>query len=245
MSQRGIGKSVRIMGAGAAAAAAAYATVAGVTWSRYGRMRESRVGERDELLDSFMPRYEVLERHHIEVAAPAALTFAAAREQDLLRLPLVRLIFKTRELVLRADPPDRPQPRGLLEAVQELGWGVLAERPDREIVMGAVTKPWEANVTFRAIPPADFASFCEPGFVKIAWTLRADPTSASTSVFRTETRAIATDDQARTRFRRYWTFASPGIWLIRRLSLAPLKREAERASRATGASPSGAAPRLI
>src|SRR6187200_1105933 len=106
MSQRGIGKSVRIMGAGAAAAAAAYATVAGVTWYRYGRMRESRVGERDELLDSFMPRYEVLERHHIEVAAPAALTFAAAREQDLLRLPLVRLIFKTRELVLRADPPD-------------------------------------------------------------------------------------------------------------------------------------------
>jgi hypothetical protein len=234
MSQRGIGSPVRIMGAGAAAAAAAYATVAVVTWYRFGRTRESRAGERDELLDAFMPRYEVLERHHIEVAAPAALTFAAAREQDLFRLPVVRLIFKTRELVLRADPPDRPQPRGLLEAVQELGWGVLAERPDREIVMGAVTKPWEVNVTFRAIPPADFASFCEPGFVKIAWTLRADPTSTSTSVFRTETRAIATDDHARTRFRRYWAFASPGIWLIRRLSLAPLKREAERASRATG-----------
>ena len=167
------------------------------------------------------------------MAAPAALTFAAATEQELLGLPLVRLIFKTRELVLGADPPDRLQPRGLLAAVRELGWGVLAERPDREIVMGAVTRPWEANVTFHAIPPADFASFSEPGFVKIAWTLCADSTSARTSVFRTETRAIATDPSARARFRRYWAFASPGIWLIRRLSLRPLKRAAECASRAS------------
>lgn len=224
---------MRVLGAGTAAAAAAYATLAGVTWCRYGRPSAPRAGERDELLDSFMPRYEVIERHQIEVAAPATLTFAAATEQDLLGLPLVRLIFRTRELVLGADPPDRAQPRGLLAAVRALGWGVLAERPDREIVMGAVTRPWEANVTFRGIPPAEFASFSEPGFVKIAWTLRADPTSARTSIFRTETRAIAIDQYARARFRRYWAFASPGIWLIRRLSLGPLKHAAERVSRAS------------
>jgi hypothetical protein len=221
---------LRMLGAGAAAAAAAYATVAGVAWYRYGRTSESQADEQDELLDSFMPKYEVLERHHIRVAAPAELTFAAAREQDLLHIPLVRLIFKARELMLGADPPDRPQPRRLLAAVQELGWGVLAERPDREIVMGAVTRPWEANVTFHAIRPADFAAFSEPGLVKIAWTLRADPVTARTSVFRTETRAVATDGHARARFRRYWAFASPGVWLIRRLSLGPLKREAERRS---------------
>ena len=228
MSQRGVGSSVRVMGAAAAAAAAAYASVAGVIWYRYGRTPAPRADERDELLDSFMPEFEVLERHHIDVAAPAALLFAAAREQDLFHLPLVRLIFKTRELVLRADPPGRSQPRALLAAAQALGWGVLAERPDREIVMGAVTRPWEANVTFRAIPPADVAAFCEPGFVKIVWTLRADPITAQTSVFRTETRAVASDASARARFRRFWAFVSPGIWLIRRLSLDPLKREAER-----------------
>ena len=181
----------------------------------------------DQLLDIFMPEHDVVERHHIHVNAPAALTFAAARDQDLLHIPLVRLIFKAREFALGAEPPDRPQPRGLLAAVRELGWGVLAEQPDREIVMGAVSRPWEANVTFRAIPPADFASFSEAGVVKIAWTLRADPVTARTSIFRTETRAVATDEYARARFRRYWAVASPGIWLIRRLSLAPLKRSAE------------------
>lgn len=199
-----------------------------MTWYRYGRLPEADDPERDELLDRFMPVYEVVERHHIRVAAPAAVTLAAAREQDLLQLPLVRPIFKARAVILGATPDDRPQPRGLLAATQALGWGILADVPDLEIVVGAVTRPWEANVTFRALPPNEFAAFSEPGFVKIAWTLRADPVAGEASIFRTETRAVATDPSARARFRRYWAVASPGIGLIRRLSLRPLKRDAER-----------------
>ena len=59
--------------------------------------------------------------------------------------------------------------------MRAMGWGVLAEIPGREIVMGAVTQPWEADVVFRPLPSAEFAAFAEPGFVKIVWTLRADP----------------------------------------------------------------------
>lgn len=222
-----------VLAAGVGIAASAYGGYAAVTWYRYGRIPHTDDSERDELLDRFMPVYEVVERHHIRVAAPAALTLAAAREQDLLQLPLVRPIFKAREVILRATPDDRPQPRGLLAATQALGWGVLADVPDREIVVGAVTKPWEPNVTFQALPPDDFTAFPEPGFVKIAWTLRADPEDGEASIFRTETRAVATDASARARFRRYWAFASPGIALIRQLSLRPLKREAEQRARVT------------
>ena len=39
---------------------------------------------------------------------------------------------------------------------------MLAEIADCEVVVGAVTKPWEANVTFRSIAAADFAAFNEP-----------------------------------------------------------------------------------
>jgi hypothetical protein len=91
--------------------------------------------------------------------------------------------------------------------------------------------PWEPNVTFRAVPPEEFAGFSEPGYVKIAWTIRADVINAAESVFRTETRAIATDADARKKFRRYWSFFSPGIILIRWAVLAPVKREAERRAR--------------
>jgi hypothetical protein len=223
--------SLRALATGLGAAAGAYCAYAALAWCRYGRPAPPNADERDELLDRFMPRYDVVERHHIPVAAPVAMTLAAAREQDLLQSALVRAIFKTRERVLRAVPDDREQPRELLAAMRSLGWGVLADAPGREIVMGAVTKPWEANVRFRALRPDEFRSFSQPGFVKIAWTLRADPVDAGTSVFRTETRACATDATARVRFRRYWAFASPGIALIRRLSLAPLKRDAERRAR--------------
>jgi len=120
------------------------------------------------------------------------------------------------------------RPTGLFALTQSLGWRVLAEVPGREVVMGAATRPWEANVTFRGVPPDEFAAFDEAGYVKIAWTLRADPLSPIESVFRTETRVIATDATARAKFRRYWSLVSPGIIAIRWVMLQPVKREAER-----------------
>jgi hypothetical protein len=218
----------RALAVGAGAAIGAYSLLAGAAWLRYGRPSAPDRDECDDLLDRFMPKYDVVERHRIGVAAPAHVTLDAASEQDLLESGLTRAIFKAREAILRASPLEPRPPRGLLAAVQAMGWGVLAEVPGREIVLGAVTRPWEANVTFRALPPDEFAAFSAPGFVKIAWTLRADAIGAQTSMFRTETRAVATDAAARYLFRRYWAFFSPGIALIRQLSLGPVKREAER-----------------
>jgi hypothetical protein len=209
-------------------AAGAYAGYAGVTWLRYGRPAHARSRDLDPLLDRFMPVYDIVERHHIGVAAPADVTFAAACEIDMQRSPIIRAIFRAREVILGSEPDTAARPHGLLAWSKSLGWGVLAETPDREIVMGAVTQPWKANVLFRPLSPDAFTTFNEPGFVKIAWTLRADATGSTESVFRTETRAVATDVMARTRFRRYWSLLSPGIIVIRRMMLQPLKAEAER-----------------
>src|SRR5687767_10493152 len=164
----------RWLAAGVGVTAAAYGAYVGMTWYRYGAAAPPGPEEQDPLLDRFMPSYDVVERHHVRIAAPPAVTLAAAREVNLQGSPLVRAIIRAREVILGATPDNRPRPRGLLAEVQSLGWGVLEEVPDREIVVGAATKPWEANVTFRALPPDQFAAFSEPGYVKIAWTLRAD-----------------------------------------------------------------------
>jgi hypothetical protein len=220
--------ATRVFAAAAGLSVAAYAAYVAHSWRTYGNPPAPKADEMDDLLDQFMPEYDVVERHSIVIAAPSAVVLEAARKQDLLELPLVSAIFKVRELALGAAPGDPLQPRGLLAAVQSLGWGMLAERPGREIVMGAVTRPWEPNVTFRALSPKQFAAYRTPGEVKIVWTLRADPAGDGHSVFRTETRAEATDPVARDRFRNYWSFVSPGVFAIRWLSLQPLKREAER-----------------
>jgi hypothetical protein len=208
--------------------AATYGLYAAAVWLRYGQHAEPRADERDPLLDMFMPRYEMVERHHVEIAAPTEIVMAAAREMDVAQSPISRAIFKARQLAMGAAAEGARASRGIIEETMALGWGVLADVPGREIVMGAVTKPWHGDVKFVAVPPDRFASFAEPGFVKIVWTLRADPIGPSASIFRTETRVLATDADARARFRTYWAFVSPGIWLIRRMTLGPLKADAER-----------------
>lgn len=214
---------------GAALAATGYAAYAANSWLRFGRPRRPQsLVERDPFLDISIPRYDVVERHQISVDAPAEVTLDAALDLRLVDSPVVRALFKMRELSLGGKPPAVQLRGGLRESARALGWGVLAEDPHHEIVFGAVTKPWEPNPVFRAVAPEAFEAFAEPGFVKIVWTLRADPAGSDRCVFRTETRAIATDAEARSKFRRYWALFSPGVLLIRHLMLGPVKWEAER-----------------
>ena len=223
----------RLAAIGASVAAGGYAVYLAAAWMRYGRIRQTRGDGHDLLLDRFMPTYDVVERHEIDVNAPAAVTFSASHDLDLQQSTLIAAIFKAREAILggAADMTDRP--RALVAWAKTLGWRTLADVPDREPVMGAVTRPWEANVVFRPVPSEQFAAFDEPNWVKIAWTLRVDSVSVDRSVARTETRAVATDATARRMFRRYWSLFSPGITLIRREALRLVKGDAERLARAS------------
>jgi hypothetical protein len=232
------GRIIRWSAAGLALAGGAYAAYAGVAWSRYGHgPAPAAPRDRDELLDRFMPRYDVAQRHQIRVAASPAETVGAAWRTDLLESPVVRGIIRAREVILGAGPAARRAPQGFLAEMQALGWGILTEVPGREVVVGAVTQPWKAAVVFRALPPEEFAAFAEPGYVKIAWTLRVDPIGATHSVFRTETRVAATDSSARATFRLYWSAFSPGMALIRLVLLRQVKRDAERSERNADAAP--------
>ena len=215
--------SALVLGAGLAAAG--YASL--VAWNRlrYGKVCREELGG---LLDRFIPSPEILEHHHVRVAAPADVVMEAARELTLLESAVVRAVFKMRELALGGEPGTRQHPGRLLDQARSIGWVVLAEHLDREIVLGAVTVPWVANPVFRSIPAAEFEAFREPGYVKIIWSLRAEPLDSGHSVFHTETRASTTDPQAREKFRRYWSFVKPGVALIRLAMLLPIKRDAER-----------------
>lgn len=227
--------------AGAAALAVlGYAAWAGTSWARFGHATRARTSEdEDTLLDGLMPLYDIVERHHVRVAAPAEVTLGVARDMNVFDSPVVRAILKGRELMLGSSP--RPEgvalPPGLVPAALRLGWGVLSDAAGREIVLGAVTRPWEPDPVFRDLLPRDFAAFAEPGYVKIVWTLRADPREDGTCVFRTETRAVATDVDARAKFRRYWALVSPGVSVIRRMMLEPVRIEAERRARVAADGP--------
>jgi hypothetical protein len=222
----------RLFRCGAAAAGAGvlgFGAWSALAWARYGQV-DPRRHPPDELLDRFLPNPEVDEYQHIKVRAPAAITLAAAKETDLQSAPVAKAIFWLRAVpaLLRGEP-FRPQgSKGIVAETLGLGWGVLAEVPDRQIVIGAYTQPWHEQVTFHPLPREEFARFDQPGYVKIVWTLGAEPLGPNTSLLATRTRVVATDPEARRRFRRYWAPMSAGIILIRYAGLPRMRKEAER-----------------
>jgi hypothetical protein len=214
---------------GAGIAALGYAGLIAYHRARYGTFADT--GDDSPLLDRFIPSPEVVEHHRVQIAAPPEIVLSTARSLELMNQRLVRVIIKARELALGGKPDARRHPAALIPQMQSIGWVILAERAGREIVLGAVTRPWDAAPVFRSIPPSEFTAFREPGYVKIAWTLRAEPLDHGESMFHTETRVATTDADTRKRFRSYWSYVAPGVELIRLAMLRPLKKAAEKGHR--------------
>ena len=78
--------------------------------------------------------------------------------------------------------------------------------------------------------PEQFASFEDPGFAKIATSLRVDAYGNDASILTMETRVAITDDTSRRRFRRYWLVIGPLSSLIRRMALRQLSTELRRST---------------
>jgi len=212
--------------------AGAYAGYAASAWLQYGRAKKRSRG--DSLLDAVMPDYEVSVHNRIAVDAPATVTFDAMRTTGFQHAPVVRALLRSREALLRANHVEVALPHGLLEQMTSLGWAVVAETLNRELVLGTVTQPWKPNPVFRAIAPSEFTGFSEPGYAKIAVTLRVDELTQQRCDVHTETRVATTDPMSREKFRRYWALLSPGIAMIRLVLLQQIKREAERRARISG-----------
>lgn len=181
-------------------------------------------------IDRYVPQCDIRECHDVDVHAPAWLVFDVAEHFDVEELLPVRAIFWLRTKLFGL--PYKRMNKSLVEATTELGWGRLSYTPQREIVMGAVTQPWVGDVKFRGIAHDRFEEFDEPGLVKIAWTLEADALGAARTRFRSQTRVLATDAEARKKFAAYWRKFGAGIVAIRYFAGRAIRREAERRFRA-------------
>ena len=181
-----------------------------------------------------MPEPDVRERHSTVIKAPAAVVWATAETFDFQSVSFIHGIIRLRQLLLRSSPVER-KPQPFLQEALATGWGVLARTPGSLFVAGAQCQPWLADVTFTPIPVADFLAYREPNRVKIAWTMEVESLGPASAQFATETRAVATDPEARKRFRRYWRWARFGIVAIRWFMLPAVRKQAERTWRAQSA----------
>lgn len=184
---------------------------------------------RDVLIDDFMPTFDVSERHHTMVQAPADRAFEATRGVDLARSRAIRAMFAARgiPLLIRGRRPVRRSMT--LDDLVRAGFVWLGEDLDRELVLGIVGKFWRPTGGVRRIDPSEFVAFDEPGVAKAAWNFRVIPDGDERSFVITETRVRVPDETSRRKFLLYWAVIGSFSGLIRKQALALVKADAERA----------------
>jgi hypothetical protein len=172
------------------------------------------------LIDGVLPAYDVASSHAIAVRATPRDVMAAVRRLDLSTSRLTALLLRLRGLPSRALTFD-----GLLR----MGFTIVGERPDREIVLGLVGRFWTIDGDLRRLSSEAFLAFEEPGTARAAWVFRVEPSGEGATRLVTETRVRCADAATRRRFRVYWAVVAPFSGLIRRAALRAIRDDAERA----------------
>ena len=178
------------------------------------------------LIDDLMPEYSFREVDHVAVTADAVATWTAARAIDLYQIRWVRNLFRLRTLpnriasLMRDSLPASEATARIEDITNETGFLIVGEEPGREVVVGSVGKFWQAKIEFARVAPANFTSFSEADFGKLAWSLRVDPRDDGGAWITIDLRVAATDGASLARFRRYWTIIGRFSRAIRRAVLS-------------------------
>ncbi|MFO0970648.1 MAG: hypothetical protein U0793_34345 [Gemmataceae bacterium] len=172
------------------------------------------------LIDDYLPRFDVYERHSILIEAAADEIYAALRTTDFGASGLVRLLLRMRALGRRA--PTRVQ----LADFEKGGFAILDEQPGRELLIGLAGTFWSLKPHLRRIDARSFRETPPAGTARAAWNFSIEPEAGGRHRLTTETRVECADTGARWRFRPYWLLVRPGSGLIRRAMLRAIRAEA-------------------
>jgi len=181
------------------------------------------------VLDRLIPAPRLLEVDQIDLAARPEQVWRLVRHGDLARSPFVHALFEIRAIPERLA--GRHEQSGLRiddlrSSPDKPGFSLLLEEDGQEFAVGAIGKVWQAVIPFQHLPSATaFLAFSDPDQVKVAWAIRVLPLGSQDSRLEIEVRVDATDNQAWTKFERYFRLIGPGSRFIRRILLSGLAKE--------------------
>jgi hypothetical protein len=181
------------------------------------------------LIDGFMPRYDVVERHAIEVAGSPLAAYDALLRVDLSASGIVRVLeairtFPAAVAAWRGGATRRPREARTLADIESGGFVRLAAVPGSEIVWGIEGRFWALDGGRCSPPVAAFTTSApQPGTARGVWNFAFHAIDPTRTLVSTETRVLCADAHARRRFMPYWFLIRPGSGLIRRAMLRQLR----------------------
>ena len=181
-------------------------------------------------LDQFVPVYQFREYHSTRIPAQPEEIFDAIKSVTADDIFLFRGLTWIRRLGRRgpASILNPPAHQPILDVATNTSFVLLANQPNREIVVGTVViAPHRWRLSERPTPQ-EFKSLRAPGFALAAMNFLIERESAAEHVLSTETRIFATSASARLRFAAYWVAIYPGSALIRRMWLRAIALRAQR-----------------
>ena len=182
------------------------------------------------LIDSFMPQPKTSERHTVEIAARAPDVYDALWTTDLAGPLVIKALMGLRMLpgrLLRPQKSRNPFQRVGLQDLIEAGFGILAEEPGREVVLGITGPFWQPVGNTLPFNKSDFDGSVRPGVARAVWNFTVEQTGEKQTILATETRVACGDDASRLKFRIYWLAVRPFSGLIRRIMLKAIKQACE------------------
>jgi hypothetical protein len=192
---------------------------------------DERVTDPHTHLDEFVPDYQFSEFHSTRVKASREQAYRAIKAVTAEEITFFHTLVWIRRFG-RPGPEsilNPPQGQPLLDVATRTSFIVLAEEPNREIVVGTLVAAPEGWRPSGRGTPADFKALHKPGFALAAMNFRLEDAEGEPgeTIVTTETRVFATDASARRRFAPYWRVIYPGSALIRRMWLRAIRNRAE------------------
>jgi hypothetical protein len=163
------------------------------------------------LIAQCMPEFSLRFVQRVAVDADRELAYLRLRGLDLSEIPLVHSYMRVKSLPKRVRAwwrgKRRPSPDSarLSDLVCRIpGVNLLAEQRRDELVFGAIGKFWQPTRPLERIAPQAFRRFSEPGFGKLALSLRVAPRELGGTWITVELRGQATDSLSEANLKRAW-----------------------------------------
>jgi hypothetical protein len=183
------------------------------------------------LIDDFAPEADASETHSIVIKASREIVYQALWTADLGGSALIKSLLALRSLPQFIASGFRSLPKNrkvTLHTIIGSGFGMLAENPNQEIVLGVTGRFWRPTGNLSAFNRSDFDQPVPVGLARGVWNFSVGEQSKGSTTLSTETRVICGDPASRRKFLAYWVIVRPFSGLIRLIMLRRVREMAEQ-----------------